>query len=112
LVSRLAGRYRVGREVVARRMLIGGMISAALYRRTRERFQKDFERSPEDKGGIVLPHTKAVSVAGRLFTRLVIENYDEDRLTTNDVTDYLGVRPKHLPRIREALARAGKRRRA
>jgi Zn-dependent peptidase ImmA (M78 family)/DNA-binding transcriptional regulator YiaG len=107
LISDLATHLHLGREMVARRMLIGGIITATDYQRMRLAFQKDFDttRGQEDDG-FPTPPIKAVSIAGRLFTRLVIENYDEDNLTANDVTDYLGIRLKHLPRIRESLRKA------
>jgi Zn-dependent peptidase ImmA (M78 family)/DNA-binding XRE family transcriptional regulator len=106
LITWLATRYHVGREVVARRMLIGGMVTPAFYQHMRQRFQKDFERVSKDQDIIIPPPTKALSATGRLFARLVIENYDEDHLTANDVTEYLGIRLKHLPRIREALRKS------
>ena len=40
---------------------------------------------------------------GRSFTRRVLEAFDEDRITASDIADLLGVRLKHLDRIRTVV---------
>ena len=74
-----------------------------------ERKRRDYQRRYEDlrrqpgKGGRPSRARLAVARAGRLFTRKVLEAYDEERITSSDVAELLGERLKHLDRIRAAV---------
>jgi hypothetical protein len=39
---------------------------------------------------------------GRGFTRLVLRSYYEQRITLNDVSNYLGAKVKHIPALERA----------
>ena len=43
------------------------------------------------------------SITGGPCVRLVLDNYYQDRITLSDVSGYLGVRVKHVPRIEMAI---------
>jgi hypothetical protein len=45
----------------------------------------------------------ALGRAGRLFAQLVLSNYYLDRVTASDVSDFLEIRLKHLPKIEAEL---------
>ncbi|MDX2065648.1 MAG: ImmA/IrrE family metallo-endopeptidase [Fimbriimonadaceae bacterium] len=106
-VQRMARRLGVSREVVFRRLHVLGRVSSDFYRLKRRELQAEFERRPAKPGGRgPSPATLALAVGGRTFTRLVIEAYDEDRITTSEASDYLGVKVPHLARIRHALRTA------
>ncbi len=92
----LAHRYSVSREAILRRLLLVGRTSLEFYRKKRGEYQ---EQQPRRTGGIVLPHTVAVSSAGPLFVRLVLTSYYQDKITASDLSDMLNVRLKHVPRI-------------
>jgi len=102
LLRSLASRYRVSREVIVRRLLIANYATADFYQRKREEYQAEFEGKKEE-GGFVPPDVKALSQSGRMFVQLVLEGYRQDKITTNDVTDYLEVRTKHLANITKAV---------
>jgi Zn-dependent peptidase ImmA (M78 family) len=102
LVRSLAARYRVSREVIVRRLLIANYATAEFYQRKHEEYQKEFDQK-KDEGGFVPPDVKALSQAGRMFVQLVLEGYRQDKITTNDVADYLEVRTKHLANIEKAV---------
>ena len=38
---------------------------------------------------------------GKPFVRVVLNNYYQDRLTLSDVSRYLGLRVKHMPRLEQ-----------
>ncbi|MGH7193451.1 MAG: ImmA/IrrE family metallo-endopeptidase, partial [Candidatus Saccharimonadales bacterium] len=95
----LARHYSVSREVVLRRLLIAGRTSKPFYEKTRNQLQRDYEKRQKNEG-FVTPSADAVSTAGKPFVRLVLGAYNDDRLTTSDVSDYLGVKLKHLDKIR------------
>lgn len=100
----LARRYGVSPEVIARRFLTLGRVTAAFYERKRAEFQEQYEALREKpRSGFAPPAILAVARSGRPFTRRVLEAFDEERVTASDVADLLGVRLKHLDRIRTVV---------
>lgn len=53
--------------------------------------------------GFVTPDTGAVTSLGQGFVKLVLVSYYQDRITSRDVSAYLGVRLKHMARIVERV---------
>jgi len=109
-VYKLASRYGASSEAVLRRLVILNRIPLTFYQRKREEYAREYQRRREKPGekrskGGPPPHRIAVATAGPLFTRLVLEAYDEERITASDVAQYLRVRLKHLERIRAAVER-------
>lgn len=98
----LAKEYGVSRDVVLRRMLILKRTSEAFYERKRRQFQSEYERR-ESEQGFPPPAIDAVSSAGKPFVSLVLDAFNDDRITTSDVSDFLGVKLKHLDKIGEIL---------
>jgi len=97
----LAQRYGVSAEVIVRRLLTLGRVNAAFYQRKRAEFQQQYrDLRRRRRAGFAPPPVLAVARNGRSFTRRVLEAFDEDRITASDIADLLGVRLKHLDRIR------------
>jgi Zn-dependent peptidase ImmA (M78 family) len=100
----IARRFRVSKFVVLRRLLFAGRTSQAFYRaKHREWMEAAHAAQEAAAGGIVTPDRRAVSEAGRTFVRLVLRSYNQDRITLNDVSKFLRVRLKHLPKIAHAV---------
>jgi Zn-dependent peptidase ImmA (M78 family)/DNA-binding XRE family transcriptional regulator len=99
----LSRRYRVSRETALRRLVILGKASEAFYQRKREQYQIEYDLA-EPSSGFASPDTLAVSRAGNLFVRLVLDGYRNEVITSNDAAEYLGVQVKHFPKIEEAVA--------
>ena len=108
----LANRYGVSREVVLRRLLIFDVTTHAYYQRMCDRFDEENRQQAErekdnqaerKKPKFAPPDRVAVSTAGPLYTRLVLTNYYRDAITASDVSDFLAVRLKHLPKIEAAV---------
>jgi Zn-dependent peptidase ImmA (M78 family)/transcriptional regulator with XRE-family HTH domain len=109
----LAQRYRVSREVVIRRLLLLGRTTEAYYKRTRKQLQEEFEAQQEEAfqrkalgpqaPGFVTPDRVAVSTAGPLFVRLVLNSYNQEKITSNDLSSFLEVRLKHVQKIAQAV---------
>jgi Zn-dependent peptidase ImmA (M78 family) len=103
-LSRLARRYGVSREVVLRRLLTLGRTSEAFYQVKRRQYRREAEdRRERRREGFAPPHSLAISSAGPMFVRLVLNSYYEERITASDVADLLEVRLKHLAKIEEAV---------
>jgi len=100
----IARRYGVSAEVITRRLLTLGRVTAAFYQRKRAEFQEQYEALREKpRSGFAPPAILAVARNGRPFTRRVLEAFAEERVTASEVADLLGVRLKHLDRIRAVL---------
>jgi Zn-dependent peptidase ImmA (M78 family)/DNA-binding XRE family transcriptional regulator len=101
----LAKRYAISPETILRRLLILNRVTREFYQRKHREYKRENERhrSKPRKGGFAPPHTIAVATSGKLFTRLVLQAYDDTRITASDVAGFLRVRLKHLERIRHAV---------
>jgi Zn-dependent peptidase ImmA (M78 family)/transcriptional regulator with XRE-family HTH domain len=104
-IAEVAKRYGASREAVLRRLVILDRVPVAFYQRKRQEYAREFERRSQAprQGGFAPPYTMAVATSGKLFTRLVLQAYDDERITSSDVAEHLGVRLKHLNRIRAAV---------
>jgi Zn-dependent peptidase ImmA (M78 family)/DNA-binding XRE family transcriptional regulator len=107
----IASDFGVSREVVLRRLLILGRTTEAAYRKARQRFIDEYvaraEATADEEGGFArnMPR-ETLGLLGRSFVGLVLDTYEQDRITLNDVATYLGVRVKHLDNIAR-LVKAG-----
>ncbi len=102
----VANRYSVSRVVVLRRLLTLGKTTQEFYRRKTDEWEKAFalhNAKESSSGGIVLPHVKAVSVAGKTFVRLVLDSYHQEKISSIDAAQYLGVKVKYLSEIEKAV---------
>lgn len=111
-ISALAEAFAVSREVILRRLLILGRTTEAFYERKRQGYLEQYaalaaqarERAREQEGYAPVFRI-ALRDNGRRYTRLVLDALEGERITAADVSDYLGVRLKHLDRIADAVER-------
>lgn len=101
-LNAIAREFGVSREVILRRLLILGRTDTQFYKDKREEYQKEYESRPKTKG-FVPPSTNVVSATGKPFVRTVLDAYHANNITSSDVSDYLGVRLKHLGNISHAV---------
>ena len=114
-ITALAHRYRASREAVVRRLLILGRTTEAFYRRKRQDLQAELKEQREKLAkqkalglaskGFVTPAQKTLSTAGPFFVRLVLQSYHQENITSNDLSSFLEVRLKHIPKIEGAVLR-------
>jgi len=100
----LAKKYRVSTEVILRRLLIAGKTNEAFYKARREAWLRERQGSTEGQGGFMTVPRRAVRTLGQPFIRLILDAYYNDRITTSDLSEYIGVRIKHIPDIEGLLA--------
>lgn len=111
-LQRLADQFAVSREVILRRLLILGRATDDFYERKREEYLAQYRAlaaQPREREGFAPLFRVVVRDNGREYTRLVLEAFDQERITPADVSDYLGVRLKHLEDIAGAVERLGAR---
>ncbi len=97
-IYHLATRYKVSREVALRRLLVGGWITNDFYRRKKEEYEKTFEKTSKQEGYPPY-YRKVIYGAGHHFIRLILNSYYQEKITSSDVSDFLGMKLKHLPKI-------------
>jgi len=109
-LSFLSERFKASKEVVLRRLLIFGRTTTSFYKSKREEFLKEYERLRRlRRGGPVPLQRKVISSAGLTFVHLVLNSYYQEKITSSDLSDYLEVRLKHLPKIEnEAMSKSVK----
>lgn len=96
--------FGVSREVIVRRMQILGRVSSAFYEAKREAYLAEYKKSRGAvKKGYIPPARDIVSAAGRNYVQLVLTSLYNDRISPRDVSNYLGVRLKHLPKIEQII---------
>lgn len=113
-LAELGARFRVSKEVVLRRLLSMGCTSEPHYRKMRQEFLHEYsilrERQREKnrlekKSGGPSPAVMALRNLGSPFVRLVLTAHGDDKIGLSTVSDYLGLKLKHLPRLRQLLDR-------
>jgi hypothetical protein len=52
-----------------------------------------------------MPHWEAVHTAGVPYTRLVLDNYNEKKITASDMADFMNVKLKHIDNIASLVDR-------
>lgn len=102
----LADKYSVSQEVILRSLTLIGAATEAFYQRKRLEYLKAYE-AERGATGPVPYFRRALGWNGRRYARLVIEAYDDDRITGSEATEYLGVKMAQVGQIRDALSRSG-----
>ncbi|MDQ6801316.1 MAG: XRE family transcriptional regulator [Acidobacteriota bacterium] len=98
----IARRFKVSREAFLRRMLTLGKTTPDFYQAKRIQFIDEYRKRRKEQEGFAPPDAVAVARAGNFFTRLVLDSYHRERITSGDVSEYLDVKLKHLPKIERA----------
>jgi Zn-dependent peptidase ImmA (M78 family)/DNA-binding transcriptional regulator YiaG len=99
----ISNDFKVSKEVILRRMLIAGLTSREFYQMKHNEWMIK-EKKPESIRGIKRDVPKeCLQRNGKPLTSLVLDSYRNDKITTSDVADYLGIRVKHIPRMERLL---------
>jgi len=108
-IRALATRFAVSREVVLRRLLILERTTEGFYQRKRVEYLDEYRAraaaaAEEERRGFAPYYRLVVRNNGRRYTQLVLDALKREQITPADVSDYLGVRLKHLESIAGAIA--------
>jgi Zn-dependent peptidase ImmA (M78 family) len=96
----LSRTFHASRETILRRLLMLNLTTTAHYREKRRQFAAEYaQRAAQQVPGFAPHHRVQISGAGPLFTQLVLEAFNRERITASDVSDFLSIRVKHLPEI-------------
>lgn len=106
-IRKLASKYKVSREVMIRRLTTLECATIRLYREKRQQFIQEMKlKKGSDKDIIVPQYRQALSRNGEMYTSLVIDSFRNHNINISDVSDYLGIRLKHLPKIESEIMHA------
>jgi Zn-dependent peptidase ImmA (M78 family) len=107
-VSDLARQFNVSREALLRRLLTFDRTTTDFYAKKRTQYiaeylankarQKELSADTEMKRN--MPQ-ETVSNFGRPFIRMLLGNYYQDRITLSEVSGYLGLKVKHIPKLEQ-----------
>lgn len=101
VANQLAREFKASRVVILRRLLTFGYISQDLYQAKTKAWDKEVvpQRNP---GGRFSLQT-ALRKNGRSFSSLVLEAYKQNKISYAGVSDYLGLKTKHLPSFEKLM---------
>jgi Zn-dependent peptidase ImmA (M78 family)/DNA-binding XRE family transcriptional regulator len=107
-VSELARQFNVSREALLRRLLTFDRTTAEFYGKKREQYLAEYlagkarqKEQPEDAEMKRNMPQETVSNFGRPLIRMLLGNYYLDRLTLSEVSGYLGLKVKHIPKLEQ-----------
>lgn len=100
-IENLSKRYKVSREVILRKFLNRGLVSKDYYSRKAEQWadeaRKARERKTKESGGSYYAN-KGVYL-GEGYLSLAFSRYFQNKISINQLADYLGVKVKSIPGI-------------
>jgi len=99
---KLATYFHVGPLAILRRLLENGLTSKSFYDDKHDAWNKPtFGKAKEPKGREI--HKESFKERGRTYVSLAFKAYDQNRIGMKDLSDYLGLRFKYIPKTRELL---------
>ena len=98
----LAERYSVSPDAALRSLVLAGLYPASAYAMRHTAFLKALD-SGKSKSGPVPYFRRALGWSGRRFARMALAAYDDQRISSSDLTEYLHVKVQQVEQIRRAL---------
>jgi Zn-dependent peptidase ImmA (M78 family)/transcriptional regulator with XRE-family HTH domain len=101
-LQELSRQFGGSREAALVRLLTLKLTTQAFYDKMHKEFHRIYDlqqKHRQEAEGFAPPHVVAISSAGSLFTGLVVESFNREKITASDVSDYLQIRLKHLKEL-------------
>jgi len=103
-IDYLSNRYSTSRETIIRRLLIFNKTTFDFYKKKREQYINQYrERKSKKSKGYPQYHLVELSKIGHYYSKLVLTNYYQNKITSSKLSEYLGMKLKHLPKIETEL---------
>jgi len=105
-IELLSKRFTVSREFIWRRLLSQGKITNEIYLQKRSILIKQWKTQKEEEepsSGGPKYHIKVLSSIGSFYPELVLNSYYQEKITSSSLSEYLGVKLKHLPQVENAV---------
>lgn len=109
-IARLAGKYRISRHALLRRLLMLNRITKDFYQRKQLELEREYEQFKQrQQEGFAPPYRMVISSVGPMFIKLVLNSYYQEKITASDLSDFLNVKLKHMKRIEHEIMGRSKR---
>jgi Zn-dependent peptidase ImmA (M78 family) len=107
-ISDLARSFNVSREAVLRRLLTLNRTTDNFYRQKRTQYiakylasqKRKKEKAADAEMRRNMPQ-ETVSNFGKRLVNMLLDNYHQDRMTLSEISGYLGLKVKHVPKLEE-----------
>jgi Zn-dependent peptidase ImmA (M78 family) len=108
VLSDLARQFNVSREALLRRLLTFDRTTDDFYGQKRAQYiagylamrERQREKSADKPVKRNMP-VETVSNLGRPLVRMLLGNYYQERITLSEVSGYLGLKVKHIPKLEQ-----------
>jgi Zn-dependent peptidase ImmA (M78 family) len=105
-ISDLARNFNASREALLRRLLTLNRTTDNFYQRKRAQYNAEYlarqKRKKEEAAETEMKRNmpqETVSNFGRRLVNMLLDNYHQDRMTLSEVSGYLGLKVKHIPKL-------------
>ena len=95
----LSNKFNVSREAILRRLLIEEKTTNHFYEEKRKQYIAQYKKRKPRKESHPQYHIIELSKTGHFYARFALSSYYQDKITASELSDYLGVRLKHVPKI-------------
>ncbi len=102
-LTKLASKFKVSRQVILRRLLSLELINKDYFQRKNQELIAEFKRIKRQIRGRAVPSEQCIRKNGFYFVSLVLDAYRGGKITYSDVSDYLGIKLKYVPKVEERL---------
>ena len=109
-IKALANVFSMSRVSIVRRLLTLGLTNQRFYKAKEKEYAEEYANflkrkkgSYEDKEFRRNMPGEAFSLLGKNFIRMVLTPYHNDRITLRDVSAYLNLKTKHIPKVEQVL---------
>lgn len=99
----ISNKFKVSKEVILRRLLIFNRTDKDFYQKKRREWKRKAKERREKKGGFRRVPRECVKENSKYFVSTVLDSYKNNEITYSDVSDYLDVKLKHIPKIEELV---------
>ena len=99
--AKLARRFNVSREAVYRKFLDRNLITKAEYKHKAKKWAKQ-----QGGGGSGNYYYTAIAYLGREYITLAFQRYYQNRISYEQLGDYLDIKPKNLDKLEDRLLRS------
>jgi Zn-dependent peptidase ImmA (M78 family) len=108
-ISDIARNFNVSREALLRRLLTLNRTTEKFYQQKRAQFIAEYlerqkrkkEKAAETEMKRNMPQ-ETVSNFGKRLVNMLLDNYHRERMTLSEISGYLGLKVKHVPKLEEA----------
>lgn len=100
----LANQYNVSREVILRRMLDKQLVTSQSYEQLVEKWQNDWD---DKKGGGGDYYRNMRAYLGERYLELAFSQLYQNKISIEQLADYLGVKTKNVPGMEALLLSSG-----